>query len=69
MAAPGCSWLLPAAVFAKLNVPPRENVHSLKISYVGAIILEKVISRRQSFYVPTINYCRFFIEKYEISWG
>ena len=47
----------------------RENVHSLKNSDVGAIILQKVISRRQSFYVPTMNYCRFFIENYEISWG
>ena len=50
-------------------VLPRENLHSLKISYVGAIIFQKVLSRRQYFYVPTMNYCRFFIQNYEISWG
>ena len=44
-------------------VLPRENLHSLKKSYVGAIVFQKVLSRRQSFYGSTMNYCRFFHSK------
>ena len=40
----------------------REYSLLLKISYVGIIIFQKVLGRSHSFYVPTINYCRFFIK-------
>ena len=43
-------------------VLPRENLHSLKKSYVGAIVFQKVLSRRQYLCSPTNNYCSVFIE-------
>ena len=71
MAAPAFMYLCRRAVVLPLFfwVLPRGNLHSLKISYVGAIVFQKVLSRRQSFYGSTMNYCRFFIQNYEISWG
>ena len=71
MAAPAFMYLCRRAVVLPYFfwVLPRENLHSLKISYVGAIIFQKVLSRRQYVYVPTMNSCRFFHSKLWIFLG